>query len=170
MTIINYEPPQPEFESVVSAFQLIAGSRMAVRIDPDPLGPVNRIVRLMTGERCIRAALAHIPVGATVRLLRDESSWSISEVFALRDELWDARGEGRPFEIPKAQPPGWRVEVNDRTVLQVLDHEMYSPPTIPKAPWRHRARHTLNCRLRAAADAVAGRLGYHRDGECEVGW
>lgn len=80
MTYIPYEPPQPEFESVLTAFHVIAGPRMAVRIDADPLGPVNRIVRLMAGERCIKSALAHIPNGATVRLLRDEVSISIREV------------------------------------------------------------------------------------------
>lgn len=169
MTYIPYEPPRPEFESALTAFQVIAGPRMAVRIDADPLGPVNRIVRLMAGERCIKSALAHIPAGATVRLLRDEGSISIREVFAHRERLWDVREVGgTPIEITAIQPPGWRVEVDARTVLQVLDSELRPPPPpLPKIPWRRRTRRKIDRRARAAADAVAKRLGYHRDGECE---
>jgi hypothetical protein len=169
MTYIPYEPPRPEFESVLTAFQVIAGPRMAVRIDVDPLGPVNRIVRLMAGERCIKSALAHIPSGAAVRLLRDEGGYSIREMFGAVEQIWDARTEGRePPEIAVIQPPGWRVEVDDRTVLQVFDSELRPPPPPPpKVPWRTRTRREINRRARAAADAVAKRLGYHRDGECE---
>lgn len=171
MTYIPYEPPESGFSDTLLAYKVFAGPRMAALIEPDPLGPVNRIVRLMSGERCIKSALAHIPNGATVRLLRDEVSISIREVFAHRERLWGAReAGGKPIEIVAIQPPGWRVEVDDRTVLQVLDSELRPPPPPPpKIPWRRRTRCKIDRRARAAADAVAKRLGYHRDGECEGG-
>lgn len=170
MTVIGPEPDPNAFESTLTAFRAFAGPAVTVRIDPDPLGPVNKIVTLMDGERRIGSTLAHIPVGATVRLLRDEGGWTMQEAFALRDRLWDARLLGvTPFEI-EVQPPGWRVEVNDRCVLQVLDTRPPLPPP-PKIPWHRRVRRAVTRRARAAADAVATRLGYHRDGQCEGdGW
>lgn len=169
MTYIPYEPPESHYSDTLMAFKVFAGPRMAAVIDADPLGPVNRIVRLVQGERRIKSALCRVPVGATVRLVRDEGSLSIREVFDSMERIWAARGVGgHPIEIEKIHPPGWRIEVDGRTVLAVTDAELrppYTPP--PPPPLWHRMREALRHQLRADADAIAKRLGYHRDGQCE---
>lgn len=171
MTIIGPTRDPDAFEDTLTAFRQIVGGHIRLRIDPDPLGPVNKILTLMDGERRIKAGLAHIPVGATVRLLRDEGSWTMRELFSLRDRLWDARtAGGPPIEITDIRPPGWRVEVDGRCVLFAPDTRPPLPPP-PNIPWRRRARRAMDRRARALADAVATRLGYHRDGQCEGdGW
>jgi len=169
MTVIRPTMPEREFQfrDTVLTWQNFVAGDWHVRIDPDPLGSVNRIVRLMNGGTQVRACLAHIPDGATVRLVRDEGSWH-----ALGGPGWRALSglsadpEPEPFHLP-----GWRVEVNGETVLAVTDAEL-RPPYVPPPPpplWR-RARNALRERTRAIADRIAAHLGYHRDGECEDWW
>ena len=45
-------------------------STWGVRVESDPLGPVNKIVRLMRGQRCLKSVLWPVPAGADVRLVR----------------------------------------------------------------------------------------------------
>lgn len=171
MTVIRPTMPECEFSDPILAFRdFQMASSWSVRIDPDPLGVVNRIVRLMNGDTQVRAALAHLPVGATVRLVRDGYSgfgWR-----ALGGPGWRAlSGLGPDPEPEPFHLPGWRVEVDGETVLSATDAEL-RPPYVPPPPppiWR-RARNALRERTRAIADRIAAHLGYHRDGECEEGW
>ena len=144
-------------------------SGVQLRIGPDPLGPVNKIVTLVAGERRIKSALAHIPEGAAVRLVRDEAYLTIREMFSRMDQVWQARGQGTPVEIKAIHPPGWRVEVDGRTVLTVLDADLQPPIPPTPIPWRRRARQVLTRRCWSAADALARRLGYTRTGHCDCG-
>lgn len=135
---------------------------MAVTIEPDPLGTVNKIIRIVRHNSDgtttpIKAALAPVSAGTMVRFGRG---------------ILEGRNEPRRgiWEFPQwlvAGVPCWFAEVDGRRVLQVPDHETWPAFPTPKSPWHRRARHTLSCRLRTAADAAAGRLGYHRDGQCE---
>jgi len=163
MTVIRPTTmPEREFQfrDTVLTFQnFVTAGDWHVRIDPDPLGVVNRIVRLMNGDTQVRATLAHIPEGATVELVRDDP-WSLGTFCGIEEPAY-----------PPALPPGWRVTVNGETVLAVTDEEL-RPPYVPPPPpplWR-RARNALRERTRAITDRIAARLGYHRDGECEEGW
>lgn len=168
MTDYPYQPPEREYASTITAFRdFTQASTWRVRIAPDPLGSVNKIVRLMRGERQIKATLARVPAGASVRLVRDEGGYRIEEVFALREYDWRS---GEVVELPERRPPGWRVEVDGETVLAVTDAELQPPrPQMPRTPLWRRFRHWTARRARSAADGLAGRLGYHRNDECG-GW
>ena len=167
MTTIPYQPPEREFESTFTALRdFNLASAWSVRIDPDPLGPVNQIVRLMRGGKQVRAAAAHIPEGAKVTLIRDEGGYRIEDVVA---EMARLRDEGGGTGHVDYRVPGWRVTVDDRTVLTVTDAELApKPPRPPRAPLWTRLRRRASQRARSSADRLAGRLGYHRDDEC--GW
>lgn len=169
MTEIHYGPPESGYRDTLLAFKVFARPSVSARIDPDPLGDINCIIRLLHNGRPVRGVLHPIlKPGTKIRIVRDEATVSIREMFEAVDQVWSIRGGGgTPFEITAIQPPGWRIEVDDKTVLQVLDSELYPPAPIPKTPWRRRARRAINARARAVADALAMRLGYHRDGECE---
>lgn len=168
---VPYEPPQLQLADTMLAYRdLQRASTWGVRIDADPLGPVNRIVTLMRGTTRVASILCPVPAGATVRLVRDEGAWNIDALFALRDANWRT-GDKPDIDI---RPPGWRVEIAGRTVLAVTDAEMHTPTPAPHVPWylrAHRAmRRALIAQARTDADAIANRLGYHRDDTCGGDW
>ena len=170
MTDYPYEPPERQFSDTLLAYRMYAGPYMAARVEPDPLGPVNKIVSLLRGQRRVKSVLCPVPAGADARVVRDEGGWTMREVFALRERIWDSRGRGEQPELPPVREPGWRIEIDGRTVLAVTDAEMRTPYTPPPPPplW-HRMRTALREQLRADVDAVAKRLGFHRVDECG-GW
>ena len=166
-----YQPPERRYQDTILAFRdaQLAGI-WAARVEPDPLGPVNKIVTLMRGQRRVKSVLTRVPAGANVRVVRDEGGWTMQEVFALRERIWDSRGRGEQPELPPVHEPGWRIEIDGRTVLAVTDAEL-APPCAPPPPpplWR-RMRTALREQLRADVDAVAKRLGFHRIEDCG-GW
>lgn len=170
VVVLPYEPPEREFSDAILAFRdFELATTWAVRIEPDPLGPVNRIVKLMHGRHRVGLALYPIRAGSEVRLVRDEGGYSIEELFAARDAQWRTEYGKRvatvhvPFRVP-----GWRVEVDGRTVLTVPDE--HTPYVVPRVPLRRRLRSWATKRARSAADGAAGRLGYHREGECGGDW
>ncbi|WP_117406446.1 hypothetical protein [Mycobacterium marinum] len=162
--IISPTPDGAEYDDTVLTFSHIAGGGITARIDPDPLGPVNKIVSIMNGGRRICSVLAHIPTGAKVEL-HHYGSYSI-EVFS-PGACWRSLAYGDDDSQPVLKPPHWCVEVNGRTILEVPDHELWPDIPAPKTPWRRRTWRAINTRIRAVADALAMRLGYHRNGECE---
>lgn len=172
MTDYPYQPPEREFESVITAYRdfVIAGA-WSVRVEPDPLGDVNKIVRLMRGGKQVKSVLARVPAGATVRLVRDEGGYRMEDLFALRDAQWRTEYGRKVATVHVAvRQPGWRVEIDGETVLAVTDAEL-RPPYVPPPPpplWR-RMRQALREQVRADVDAVAGRRGFHRVDECR-GW
>lgn len=156
--VLPYQPPEREFSDTILAFRdFELASTWAVRIGPDPLGPVNSIVTLMGGRRRVKSVLYPIREGSVVRLVRDEGSPRI--------RLWSATWEdlGEPFGAPRV--PGWRVEVDERTVLTVADAELHTPYVAPRVPLSRRLRSWATKHARSAADGAAGRLGYVREGE-----
>lgn len=161
-TFVTYEPPEPMFHDTILAFQALTAPQWVALIEPDPLGPVNRIVTLMRNDKRVKSVLCHVPEGADVEVVRDEGT--------VRIHLWSALWEnlGEPFG--PYRPPSWRIEINGRTVLSVTDAEMRTPYTPPPPPplW-HRMRTALREQLRADVDAVAKRLGFHRVEDCG-GW
>lgn len=164
MTTYPYRPPGRELSDTMLAYRdWKLASTWSVRVDSDPLGPVNKVVRLMRGVQQVRAALARVPEGADVRLVRDEGAGYMEWFLAAREAFWEFR------EIEMTPPPGWRVEVDGETVLSVTDAEIApEPPVRRSAPFWVRARRWVSTRTRSFADGAARRYGYHRDGEC--GW
>lgn len=67
---IPYKPPDPFLRSTLLAYHALTVPQISVTVSPDPLGPVNKIVRLVRrhGDRdhTIKAVLTHIPQGAQV--------------------------------------------------------------------------------------------------------
>ena len=162
MTFIPYEPPRPQFADTMLAYHAITRPHFGVLIEPDPLGPVNKIVTLMRDNHRVRSVLRPVPAGADVRVGHD-STPSIG--------FWTSTFE----PIPELSTPGrdeWFIEVDGRRVLTVPAADTVPPPRpVPRVPWRRRLRHAtwgaLAEQLRADSDRVAGWLGYHRDEECE---
>lgn len=165
MTTIPYQPPEREYADTLLAFRdFNLASTWSVRIDPDPLGPVNQIVRLMRGGKQVRAAAAHIPEGAMVRLIRDEGNLHS----AFGGAGWRALSGSADPEPEPPRLPGWRVTVDDRTVLAVTDAEIAPKPSQPPpVPLWTRLRRRASTRARSFADGLAGRLGYRRADEWE---
>lgn len=161
-TFVTYEPPEPMFRDTFLAFQTLTAPQWVALIEPDPFGQINRIVTLMRGTERVKSVLCRVPEGADVEVVRDKgtphvTAWTTEWLYA-----------GQPFG--PAQQPGWRIEVNGRTVLSVTDAEMRTPYVPPPPPplWR-RMRTALREQLRADVDAVAKRMGFHRDEDCG-GW
>lgn len=156
---ITYELRPAELDEATRDALLSFAARL---VEPRmTLGPVNKIVTLMRGQRRIKSVLARVPVGAAVRLVRDEGTPLIRYWSPTWQEV-----DREPFRAP-----GWRAEIDERTVLAVTDAEI-APPRTPPPPvplWR-RMRQALREQVLADADWIAKRLGYHRDGECEVDW
>jgi hypothetical protein len=173
MTDYPYQPPEREYADTMQAFGewRLVNSGICVHIEPDPLGPVNKIVSLTSYGRRIKSTLAHVPAGATVRPIRDEGGYRIEEL-ALQKRIWDTRGDGgEQVATIDVRVSGWRVEVDGRTVLAVTDAEMLPPKTPqrrPKPSWA-RLRRAMREKARSAADGLAGRLGYHREDDCPGG-
>lgn len=173
MTDYPYEPPERMYADTMLTFRdFELASTWSVRIENDPLGPVNKVVTLMRGGRRVKSVLCPVPKGATVRLVRDEGGYSLQELFALKELVWrtDRTGDGRRVatgHVPYRMP-GWRVEIDDRTVLTVADeHTPYVAPPVPL--WR-RFRSWTTKRARSAADGLARRLGYVRESEAGGDW
>ncbi len=147
-------------------------SSLAVKVEPDPLGDVNRIVRLVrlgshftNGDVFVKAVVAPVSAGADVQLVRDEGGYRYRSLFGEFD--------GDDAERP-AWAPGWHVEVDGRTVLTVSDAEIWPPPTPPTIPARVRitkvVRQAINRRARAIGDAIAHRFGYRHEDEIGDDW
>lgn len=165
MTDYPYEPPERQFADTLLAFRdFELASTWGVRVENDPLGPVNKIVRLMHGGKSVRGALWPVRADAVVRLMRDEGYWSIAHLRALQDALWDSRGTDRPGPIIEMHPPGWRIEVDGTTVVSVPDE--IKPPLRRPIPWRTRAQWRLRKWFYAAVDRVVVPLGYHHGDDC----
>lgn len=161
---IAYEPPAPRLHDTLLAYHRLTAPQIGVTVSPDPLGPVNKIVRLVRRhgdyDHTIKAALTHIPEGAHIAVEHTAGRPSLT--------LWTESFE----EIARDPgcPPGWYVTVDDRVVLRATDDECRPPlPPPPPLPWRARVRRTVNTRVRSAADRMAARLGYRRDDEA-VDW
>lgn len=172
MTEYPYQPPAREFADTLLAYRDFGiASTWSARVEPDPLGPVNKIVRLMRGSTPVKAALARVPAGASVRLVRDEGAWSINHLTALRNALWDTRGGKESPKVDAPLPPGWRIEIDGDTVLSVTDTELRPPYTPPPPPPLHRRLWTaLREQARTDTDRIAALLGYHRDDKCGSDW
>lgn len=163
------------FDDTFGAFAAFRDQRPGVcaTIEADPLGDVNRIVRICRiegGKRTsVKAALVPITAGTTVTLSRDESTWGIAEVFALREGSWRIPPDPEPQLRELPPTPGWRVDVDGHTVLRAADLDIWPQPPAPRVPMRLRAtqaaRRACSERLRRLGDAIADRFGYIRDDE-----
>lgn len=146
MTTYPYQPPTREYQDTLLTYRdFTMASTWSARVEPDPLGPVNKIVSLWRGNRRVKAVLTRVPVDADVQVVRDDGGYTIAALFELKGRFWDSRGTNEPPpEIHTPRPPGWRIEVDGRTVLAVTDAELAParPPT-PQAPLWQRMRQAL---------------------------
>lgn len=167
-TFIPYEPPEPMYQDTMLAFKAFSAPQMAALIEPDPLGPVNKIVSLIAGVRRVKSVLCRVPAEARVEVSYESGGWTIDEVFALRQRIWDSRGTGEKPELPPSRVPGWYISIDDRVVLHATEAEVNPPSTWtpPRIPLWQRMRRALTEQLRTDADALAKRLGYHREDDC----
>ena len=158
MTDYPYEPPEREFSDTLLAFRdFELASTWGVRVENDPLGPVNKIVRLMRGQRRLKSVLWPVSPGADVRLVRDAGTPRVT--------IWAANWT--PIDELPYRPAGWRIEVDGTTVLSITDAEISAPATLRRPiPWRTRAQWRLRKWFYAAVDRVVVPLGYHHEDDC----
>lgn len=169
MTEYPYEPPEREFTDTMLAFRdLQMTSTWRALVEPDPLGDVNKIVTLMRGNHRVKSVLARVPVGATVKLGHDQGAPRIRFWGPTWQEL---AGADAPIQVEPYRAPSWYVEIDDRRVIDVPEHETYPPtrPTPPPVPLKLRARRAIRKRWRATTDTIARRFGYHHEDDCG-GW
>lgn len=158
MTDYPYEPPERVFQDTLLAFKdFEMASTWSVRVEADPLGPVNKLVTLMKGQRRIKSTLCPVPVGARVRCRQD---WMDDPSHPYEGPL------GKGFQFTRW--PAWIVEVNGERVLEVRERDTHplTPPK-PAVPLWKRMRDVLREQARADVDWVAARLGYHREDHCD---
>jgi antitoxin (DNA-binding transcriptional repressor) of toxin-antitoxin stability system len=142
---------------------MCAGPSLSLQVAPDPLGPVNKILTLMhndgRGGSTRLATLLHpIHPGQEVQLT--EENTPVMKIFA--HDWSPIRRWGGHF---------WVVTVDDKRILEVpYAAALPDIPPAPRVPLKRRLRSWVTKRARSAADGVAGRLGYHRDGECGGDW
>jgi hypothetical protein len=165
MTLIPHEPAEPAFDDAILAYKRLTAPAMSTRIETDPFGTINRIVRLIETrggrDRIIKSALCHIPVGATVMLGHDAGY-----VVRYWNTAWDEIESLRDGHLPC-----WYITVNDHRVLTATDAECRPPaPPAPKVLWRSRARRRASQWARTRADRLAARLGYRRDDALGDDW
>jgi hypothetical protein len=172
---IPHKPPETMYRDTLLSYKAFAGPRMGAVVEPDPHGPVNKIVTLMAGERRVKSVLTRVPPGATLRVVHDNGGYSLDELYALRSGPGWRSLMGLPISDeprPVRRLPGWYVEMGDQVLLHATESEVNPPHTWtpPPVPFRKRMRRALTEQLRADADAIAKRFGYHREDECEVDW
>lgn len=170
-TYYPYQPPAREYDSTLLAFgDFQTASAWKVVVKPDPLGPINKIVTLVHNDEPVKSVLHPVNEGDTVQLIRDEGGLNYNHVSLMHGLHWHNNEYGQNVaeaHVP-FRKPGWRVEINGGTVLTVTDAELQpTPPPTPRTPLWRRMRRTLLEQLRSDADAIAGRLGYHRDDNCD---
>jgi hypothetical protein len=168
---VAYTPPEPMFQDTLLAFQAFSRPQVSARIEPDPLGPVNKIVSLMVGERRIKSVLWHVPVGAAIEVAHEDGMRGYFSAFS--GPGWRAlNGLSVEPEVETYCPPGWYIKINNHVALYATEREV-NPPSIYVPPrvllWR-RMRQVLDSQVRADLDAIAKRLGYHREDDCEGDW
>lgn len=132
-------------------------SPVSMRVECDPLGPVNKIVRLVRPDgSTIKAALHPVGVGQTVTFGKEPPTY------------WAGPGwrhlagfEDEPPRDPRSPFGRYYAEVDGVRVLEVSDKEIYPAVKLSHVPIRLRAKMWLIER----ADRFAEKFGYHR--ECE---
>lgn len=162
-----YEPPEREFADTLLAYRdFVTASMWSVRIEPDPLGDVNRIVTLMCGDRRVKSVLCPASEALTARVGYDPGTPLIRCWSPGWRELAGLPGiDPEPY-----RPPSWYVEVDGERIIDVPESQTWPPRTPPpRTPLGRRARQAVLRQMRAGADRITGWLGYHRADECG-GW
>jgi hypothetical protein len=161
--------PEPATD-VIAAYHQGRYLSIGVEISPDSLGPVNRIVTLIKGNRRIKSALALVLPTSSVEVIRDYGSgtYTLTELFALKDSWLNPP----PPHPEPYRPAGFHVEIDGHTVLTATDAEIWPLPVIPTPPWRERTRRAVRkavqARARKVGDRIAARFGYVHGSE--AGW
>lgn len=144
------------FNDVLLAFQRLSAPTISATVESDPLGDVNKIVRLRCGGRVVKTALCHVPDDAPVMVGRANAP-----TISLFDMDWNLATRTYSFV-------GYYVEVDGRRVIEATDAEMRLPaPPAPHIPWKFRVKRWVDRaavkHLQPRADRLAERLGYHRE-------
>lgn len=165
MTVINYVPPEPMFADTLLAFKAFAAPQMSVHISPDPLGPVNKILTLMAGNRRIKSVLWPVGVGAKVQVGHNAGMGGYFSPYS--GPGWRALNGYSDPEPEPYRPPSWYVTVDGHRVIDVPDHEM-RPPISPmsRIPLRTRIKQAATREARKLASRIAKPFGYHHEDDC----
>ena len=128
---------------VTSTPRVVGSVGPLVLIEPDPFGPVNRIVRICRFRDgkpvSVRGALVPVTAGTVVAFHRC--------CVPPRRVSDSAQGDVWQQSWPDAEW-GWAVDVDGQTVLYATDTEIW-PPTPPRRlPWRLRCSRAARERIR----------------------
>lgn len=160
------QPFTPAHSFADGAMTIHGLNDLRLRVKPDRLGPVNQILTLMRGSHPVRSVLYPVRAGATVIAGTEGAHyWEAFDGPGWRALMGEPIPEPEPY-----RPPVWFIEVDGKRILEVPEHETWPPiPPKPTPPLLQRMRTALRQQMRADADWIAGRLGYHRADECG-GW
>ncbi|HEY2066336.1 MAG TPA: hypothetical protein VGG84_10295 [Gemmatimonadaceae bacterium] len=166
IAIRDYDPAdelaENQFSDTILSYQAFSErAALQATIEADPLGDVNRIVRLWRqnrdGTQTQLAAALH-PCACRPRLKIGKGNAA----------NWQPGHDDPHFGWIGMFDAVWYVEVDGVRVLELPYHDVYEPlPPAPRPPLRRRVRAAVKRRARGLADAIAGRLGYTRTGECD---
>jgi hypothetical protein len=171
--IRDYEPPEPEYDDTLLAYKKFSSvtrvshevfydpylnPSVSAIIEPDTLGDVNRIISLVRNEAD----------GSRTKLR--------SVLYPYRAGMSVGLGHGQRARKPGESPSPWLfmpwsnvwyVTIDGRRILEAYGSEKLPPiPPPPKPPLSRRLKTVVANAPRAAADAVARRLGYSPTHEC----
>jgi len=129
-----------------------------VRVDPDPLGDVNCIIRVLrrSDDKVIRSILHTNTPG-----LDPQVGYGSHEYARIPSPFG---GHGWPLSYPV-----FTVEVDGKRIAEIdeYDPDLYERPPLPQPPLHQRLQRRIASRGRNTADVVAKKLGYTRTGECD---
>jgi hypothetical protein len=167
IAVCDYDPTEQLrgnlYQDTLLTFNAFAErTKLQATVEADPLGDVNRIVRLWRlnhdGTRTqLRAVLHRVVDGATLKVAK---GYPIGH----RVDPADGHGVGM-WALGFDQV--WIVEVDGRRVIEVPHFDAIEPaPPLPPIPWRRRVRNAVNRRKRSTLDAIARPFGYHHSDDC----
>lgn len=135
-----------------------AWSGMRVTVEPDPLGPVNKVVTLWNAGVRVRSVLCPVSKDSTVTLGSNPGNWLSNAMGPSWREMM-----GEPRVERKFVPPHYYVDIDEKRIITVDERDTWGTwPKIEKS-----LRRRFDKWRREIPARIMKRFGYIPDHECE---